>query len=68
MDPRESEPLPLTADAYLARLGDAPAGQSDAAPAADHATREAEQSLWWYVVLAVAVVLVGEAWLARSMA
>ena len=68
VDPRESEPLPLTADAYLARLGDAPAGQSGAAPAADHATREAEQSLWWYVVLAVAVVLAGEAWLARSMA
>ena len=68
VDPRESDPRPLTADGFLARIGAAPAAASGAAPTTGGTTREAEQSLWWYVVLAVAVVLVGEAWLARSMA
>ena len=68
VDPRESEPRPLTPDGFLARLGAMPAGGSGALPMADGAAREAEQSLWWYVVLAVAAVLVGEAWLGRSMA
>lgn len=68
VDPRESEPRPLTPDGLLARLGAMPAGGSGAPPIADRAAREAEQSLWWYVVLAVAVVLVGEAWLGRTMA
>lgn len=68
VDPRESEPRPLTPDGLLARLGAMPAGGSGAPPIADGAAREAEQSLWWYVVLAVAVVLVGEAWLGRTMA
>ena len=66
--PRESEPRPLTPDGFLARLGAMPAVGSGALPMADGAAREAEQSLWWYVVLAVAAVLVGEAWLGRSMA
>ena len=68
VDSRESEPRPLTRDGFLARLGAMPAGGSGALPMADGAAREAEQSLWWYVVLAVAVVLVGEAWLGRTMA
>ena len=68
VDSRESEPRPLTPDGFLARLGVMPAGGSGAPPIADGAAREAEQSLWWYVVLAVAVVLVGEAWLGRTMA
>ncbi len=68
VDPRESEPGPLTPDEFLARLGNAPAGETGATLVPDGVTREAEQSLWWYVVLAVAVVLVGEAWLGRSMA
>ncbi|MYH31662.1 MAG: hypothetical protein F4018_12150 [Acidobacteria bacterium] len=68
VDPRESEPRPLTPDGLLARLGAAPTGASGALPLADGAAREAEQSLWWYVVLAAAVLLVGEAWLGRTMA
>ena len=68
VDSRESEPRPLTRDGFLARLGVMPAGGSGALPMAAGAAREAEQSLWWYVVLAVAVVLVGEAWLGRTMA
>ncbi|MCE2539968.1 MAG: hypothetical protein J4G16_06160 [Acidobacteria bacterium] len=68
VDPRESEPRPLTPDGFLARLGAASTGASGALPMADGAAREAEQSLWWYVVLAAAVVLVGEAWLGRTMA
>ena len=68
VDPRESEPRPLTPDGFLARLGDGRATASPVPPAPDGAAREAEQSLWWYVVLAVAVVLVGEAWLGRTMA
>ena len=68
VDPRESEPRPLTPDGFLARLGAAPAGASGALPTAGGAAREAEQSLWWYVVLAAAAVLVGEAWLGRNMA
>ena len=67
-DPRESDPRPLTPAGFLARLAEAPAGASGAPPAPAGAGREAEQSLWWYVVLAVAVVLVGEAWLGRTMA
>ena len=61
-------PRPLAPDAFLARLGDSPAGPSVAEPAADGAAREAAQSLWWYVVLAMAAVLLGEAWLGRTMA
>ena len=57
VDPAESEPRPLAPDAFLARLGDSPAGPSVAEPAADGAAREAAQSLWWYVVLAMAAVL-----------
>ena len=68
VDPRESEPRPLTPDGFLARLGEAPGDASGAPSTAGGPAREAEQSLWWYVVLAVAVVLVGEAWLGRSMA
>ena len=68
VDPAESEPRPLAPDAFLARLGDSPAGPSVAEPAADGAAREAAQSLWWYVVLAMAAVLLGEAWLGRTMA
>ncbi len=68
VDPRESEPRPLTPEGFRARLGVAPAGASGAPRPADGAARESEQSLWWYVVLTVAVVLIGEACLGRSMA
>lgn len=68
VDPRESEPRPLTPDGFLARLADAPAQPRGLSRPAGGAAREAEQSVWWYVVLVVAVVLVGEAWLGRTMA
>ncbi len=68
VDPRESEPRPLTPDGFLAPVGVAPVGAPVSSPVVGGAPRAAEQSLWWYVVLAVAVVLVGEAWLARTMA
>lgn len=68
VDPRESEPRPLTPDGFLARLGDALAEPRGRSRPVDEAAREAEQSIWWYVMLAAAVVLIGEAWLGRSMA
>ena len=68
VDPRESEPRPLTPDGFLARLGDAAGDASGAPRAAGGAAREAEQSIWWYVMLAAAVVLIGETWLGRTMA
>ena len=68
VDPRESEPAPMTADEFLARLAEAPAGGPGAPGAVTAATREAEQSLWWYALIAMAMALAGEAWLGRSMA
>jgi hypothetical protein len=68
-DARESDPRALTPEAFLARVEDIrgePAGR--AAAAVDGASRESEQSLWWYFLLAMALVLVGEAWLGRNMA
>lgn len=68
VDPRESEPRPHTPDEFLAHLDGGPTAVSDAPRTAAGATREAEQSLWWYAVLAMVVVLIGEAWLGRTMA
>lgn len=67
VDVRESDPLPLTPEAFLARV-DSTRAERVGAGAVDGATQEAEQSLWWYFLLAMVLVLVGEAWLARSMA
>ena len=68
VDPLESEPRALLPDGFLARLGDAPGASPRASRPSSEAAREAEQSVWWYVVLAVAIVLIGEAWLGRTMA
>ena len=68
VDPRESEPRSLTPDGFLARLGVSSPAASGVRSTSGEVAREAEQSLWWYVVLAMAVVLVGEAWLGRNMA
>ena len=68
VDPRESVPEPLSADAFAARLAElrvtAPAGRM----ADDAARQESEQFYWGYALLAMIAVLVGEAWLGRTMA
>lgn len=68
VDARESEPDPLTPDAFLARVGHARAAATGAEPGVGGVTLEAAQSVWWYILLAMAVVLVAEAWLGRTMA
>ena len=69
VDPRESDPARLTADEFLARIrqGALPGSGAGSEPV-DAAGREAEQRYWWYLLLAVAVVLVAESWLGRSAA
>ena len=68
-DPRESDPAPTTAEAFLAlvehrerRVGGLRTDEGAAA------RRERDQSYWWYALAAMLAVLVGEAWLARTMA
>ncbi|MCY4121838.1 MAG: hypothetical protein OXG72_13060, partial [Acidobacteria bacterium] len=68
VDARESEPDPLTPDAFLARVGHARAAATGAEPGVGGVTLEAAQSVWWYILLAMVVVLVAEAWLGRTMA
>lgn len=68
VDPRESEPAPMTRDAFLARLAEAPARDPSVGGTVAAAAREAGQALWWYALLAMAAALAGEAWLGRSMA
>ena len=68
VDARESEPDPLTPDAFLARVGHAGSAATGAEPGVGGVTLEAAQAVWWYILLAMAVVLVAEAWLGRTMA
>ena len=69
VDPRESDPSTLTPDEFQSRIRRSVAPDSGAAPApADAAGREAEQRYWWYLLLAMAVVLVAESWLGRTAA
>lgn len=68
VDARESDPRPLTPEAFLARVDSARVERVGTAAGVDGAAQEAEQSLWWYFLLAMALVLAGEAWLARTMA
>ena len=68
VDARESEPEPLTPETFLARVGHARAAATGAEPGVGGVTREAAQSFWWYILFAMAVVLVAEAWLGRTMA
>ncbi|MCY4660815.1 MAG: VWA domain-containing protein [Acidobacteria bacterium] len=68
VDPRESDPAPMTAEAFLGRVD----SRSAVGGATDDETgpvrREREQAYWWYALAAMLAVLVGEAWLARTMA
>ena len=69
VDPRESDPSRLTAEEFRSRIRRSAAPGDTAAPApADAAGREAEQRYWWYLLLAMAVVLVAESWLGRTAA
>ena len=68
VDPRESDPAPMTAEAFLARLDPQTVVVVGAAAAEGGAAREREQAYWWYALVAMLVVLLGEAWLARAMA
>ena len=69
VDPRESDLARLTADEFLSRIRpSAVPGSAAGSEPVDAAGREAEQRYWWYLLLAVAVVLVAESWLGRSAA
>ncbi len=68
VDPRESDPAPMAAEAFLGRIDSRGPGGGTAADEAGPARREREQSYWWYALAAMLAVLVGEAWLARAMA
>ena len=69
VDPRESDPSRLTAAEFGARIRRAavPADAAASEPV-DAAGREAEQRYWWYLLLAMAFVLVAESWLGRTAA
>ena len=68
VDPRESDPARMTAEAFRSRVGRRGGASAAAAGPNDAATREAEQGWWWYAVLAMAVMLVAESWLGRAVA
>ena len=74
VDPRESDPERMLAEAFAARIGRAAGAeaagvaQDGAAAQDDAAAREAAQGWWWYAVLAMAVLLVAESWLGRAAA
>ena len=68
VDPRESDPARLAAEAFDARIGRSTAAASAAAARDDAAAREAAQGWWWYAILALAVLLLAESWLGRAAA
>ena len=68
VDPRESDPARLTAEAFGSRSGRFTAAAAAVAARDDAAAREAAQGWWWYAVLAMAVLLVAESWLGRAAA
>ena len=69
VDPRESDLSRVTREAFRARVAPPPPEAPSANPGQTDATaREAEQGYWWYALLIMAVVLVAEAWLSRTMA
>ena len=71
VDPRESASARLTADAFASRIAvrdDALPSAAESETEADAVVQEAEQGYWWYALVAVGVLLVGEAWLGRSLA
>ena len=68
VDPRESDPAPMTVEAFLGRVDPRPAGGGAPDDDARPARQEREQAYWWYALAAMLAVLVGEAWVARAMA
>ncbi len=68
VDPRESDPAPMTAEAFLGRVDSRLAVGGAADDETGPVRREREQAYWWYALAAMLAVLVGEAWLARTMA
>ena len=68
VDPRESDPARMTAEAFQSHVGRRAGTLAAGAPPDDAATREAEQGWWWYAILAVAVLLLAESWLGRAAA
>ena len=68
VDPRESDPARMTAEAFQSRVGRRDGALAAGAARDDAATREAEQGWWWYAILAMAVLLVAESWLGRAVA
>ena len=68
VDPRESDPARLTAEAFGARIGRSSAAAAAVAARDDAAAREAAQGWWWYAILAMAVLLAAESWLGRAAA
>lgn len=68
VDPRESDPARLTAEAFGSRIGRSSAAAAAVAARDDAAAREAAQGWWWYAILAMAVLLVAESWLGRAAA
>ena len=69
VDPRESDPARVTPDRFRSQMPvTTPPAASVQHTHADAETREDEQGYWWYVLVIVAVVLVAEAWLGRTMA
>ncbi len=69
VDPRESDPSRLSPDEFRSRVRQAAApGRGPVPEPEDTAAREAGQRYWWYLLLAMAVVLVVESWLGRTAA
>lgn len=68
VDPRESDPARLTAEAFGSRIGRSSAAGAAVAARDDAAAREAAQGWWWYAILAMAVLLAAESWLGRAAA
>ena len=69
VDPRESEPTTDTIDRFVESVEQRPGDDLDVVTVTDDRSRqEAEQSYWWYALLAMAVALVAEAWVGRAMA
>ncbi len=68
VDPRESDPARLTAEAFGSRIGRSSAAGAAVAARDDAAAREAAQGWWWYAILAMAVLLLAESWLGRAAA
>ena len=65
VDPLESETTSSSVDTFLSHVRFRESGERLRVAHPREATRESEQSYWWYAVLAMLLVLVTEAWLGR---